>query len=186
MARIEPVTAPFDDTAGPLLAALMPGDPIALFRTFVHNPTMTAAMNDWGHYELGRDLSLSMREREIVICRTCVQCGCEYEWAVHVAVFAERVGLGRDQMTSLVHGSATDDCWTDAAEAALINAVDQLHATSTLDQPTWDALAAHYSPAQLLDILFLAGWYHAISYAANAAQVPHESWSPRFADYSPS
>jgi hypothetical protein len=28
----------------------------------------------------------------------------------------------------------------------------------------------------------LAGWYHAISYAANAARVPLEDGAPRFAD----
>jgi alkylhydroperoxidase family enzyme len=185
MARIEPVTAPYDETTGPLLAAMMQGDgePIALFRTLVHNPAMSAAMHDWGHYELGRNLSLPMREREIVIDRTCVRCGCEYEWAVHVAVYAERVGLDRDQVTSLTHGSPTDPCWTSPAETALIAAVDQLHDTSTLDTPTWDALATHYSPPQLLDILFLAGWYHAISYAATTTQVPHEPWSPHFTDY---
>ena len=47
MPRIEPVTAPFDDVAGPLLTKMMPGgaDPIGLFRTFVRNPTMSAAMH---------------------------------------------------------------------------------------------------------------------------------------------
>jgi alkylhydroperoxidase family enzyme len=46
-------------------------------------------MLDWGRYELGRTLSLSRREREIVILRTTGRCGCEYEWSVHVAYFAD-------------------------------------------------------------------------------------------------
>ena len=185
MARIDPVTAPFDDTAGPLLAAMMPGgaDPIALFRTFVRNPTMSAAMGQWGRYELSRDLSLSMREREIVILRTCARCDCEYEWGVHVAVFADRVGLDGDQIASLTHGSPTDPCWTDPGESALVAATDQLHDTSHLDDAAWSTLAATRSPEQLLDLLFLSGWYHAISYAANGAQVDHETWAPRFADH---
>ncbi|HMG39756.1 MAG TPA: carboxymuconolactone decarboxylase family protein [Acidimicrobiales bacterium] len=187
MARIDPVTAPFDDTAGPLLATMMPSDaePIALFRTLVRNPTMSAAMGHWGRYELGRDLSLSRREREIVILRTCARCACEYEWGVHVAVYAERVGLDRDQVASLTHGSPADACWTDPAEAALVAAADQLHDTSHLDDDAWSALAATRSTEQRLDLLFLAGWYHAISYAANGAQVDHETWAPRFADYAP-
>jgi hypothetical protein len=28
----------------------------------------------------------------------------------------------------------------------------------------------------------LSGWYHSISYAANAARVEPEDWAPRFAD----
>ena len=51
---------------------------------------MTEAMGSWGRYELGRQLSLPLREREIAIDRTCARCGCEYEWGVHVAYFAER------------------------------------------------------------------------------------------------
>ena len=31
---------------------------------------------------------------------------------------------------------------------------------------------------QVLDLLLLAGWYHAISYAANAARVAPEEWAP--------
>ena len=187
MARIAPVTTPFDDVAGPLLAAMMPkgADPIGLFRTFVRNPTMTAALRQWGAYYLTPALTLSLRDREIVIDRTCARCGCEYEWGVHVAAFGDRVQLDGDQIASLTHGAPTDPCWTDPAEAALIAVVDQLHDSSHIDDPAWDALAAHRSPEQMLDVLLVAGWYHAISYAANGAQVEHEPWAPRFADYAP-
>ena len=50
---------------------------------------MSIAMSNWGKYELGRDLSMTLREREIVILRTCTRRGCEYECGVHVVVFAE-------------------------------------------------------------------------------------------------
>lgn len=35
---------------------------------------------------------------------------------------------------------------------------------------------------QLLDLFLLAGWYHAISFAANAAGVEPEDGAPRLAD----
>jgi len=38
---------------------------------------------------------------------------------------------------------------------------------------------------QVLDLLLLAGWYHAISYAANATGVALEAGAPRFADHTP-
>jgi hypothetical protein len=38
---------------------------------------MAAAMSGWGSYELSRRLSLSLRDREIVIDRTCARCRCE-------------------------------------------------------------------------------------------------------------
>lgn len=184
MARIAPVTAPYDDVAGPLLAQMMPAgiEPIALFRTFVRNPAMTAAMRGWGGYELGRELSIPLRAREIVIDRTTARCGCEYEWGVHIAFFADKAGLDADQIRSLTHGSADDPCWT-PAERALIAAVDELHDRSTVTDARWQALASDHGPAELLDIVFLAGWYHAISYAANAGAVELEPGAPTFADF---
>jgi hypothetical protein len=39
-----------------------------------------------------------------------------------------------------------------------------------------------FSEEQLLDLLLLCGWYHAISFAANGARVGLEDGAPRFAD----
>ena len=93
--RVDPVRPPYPPDIAERLHAMMPPGvpPILLFRTFVRNLPMTAAMSGWGGYELSKRLSLSMRDREIIIDRTCARCRCEYEWGVHVAFFAERVGL---------------------------------------------------------------------------------------------
>jgi alkylhydroperoxidase family enzyme len=184
MARIDALTPPYEPEAGELLAAMMPAGvpPIGLFRTFAHNLPMTAAMTGWGGYELGRDLSLTMRDREILIDRTCARCGCEYEWGVHVLFFAERVGLTPEQVTSLTHGSADDACWEQGRDRLLVRAADALHDHADLDDALWADLAAELSEAELLDLLLLCGWYHAISYAARAARVDPEPAAPRFAD----
>jgi len=50
---------------------------IGLLRTFVKNLPMANAMGVWGSYELSKGLSLTMRDREIVIDRTCARRGCE-------------------------------------------------------------------------------------------------------------
>jgi len=157
--------------------------PIRLFRTFVHNPSMTEAMRGWGSYELSRHLSLTMRQREIVIDRTCARCGCEYEWGVHIVFFADRVGLSSEQIHSLTHGGSADPCWVDPAEQALIDAVDALHDHASIDDELWQRLAALFDDSQLLDLFLLCGWYHAISFVANASHVALEEEAPRFADY---
>jgi alkylhydroperoxidase family enzyme len=184
MARIAPLEPPFaPETAEQLTRMMPPGvEPIALFRTFAHNPEMTRAMQGWGSYALSKRLSLSLREREIAILRTCARCGCEYEWGVHVAYFAERARLSREQLRSLTAGASEAACWS-AAERALIAACDALHDEADLGDAAWDALAAHYAREQILDLLLLCGWYHAISFAARAARVPLEEFAPRFAAY---
>ena len=185
--RITPVETPYAPGVGEQLQRMMPPGvaPIGLFRTFVRNLPMATAMHGWGTYELGRQLSVSMRAREIVIDRTCARCGCEYEWGVHVRFFAERVGFTADQTASLVHGRATDPCWSVTSERMLIELVDQLHDHADVDDELWDGLRAHYADDQLLDLVVLCGWYHAISFVATAARVSHEPGAPRFDDVRP-
>lgn len=156
--------------------------PILLFRTFVRNLPMATAMGGWGSYELSKRLSLTMRDREIIIDRTCARCGCEYEWGIHVAFFAERVGLLADQIASLTHGVPVDPCWEDDRDRLLIEAVDALHDRSDISDSLWQKLTPVFSEAQLLDLLMLCGWYHAISFAANVARVTLEDGAPRFTD----
>jgi alkylhydroperoxidase family enzyme len=183
MARIEPLESPFDPEVARLLAAMMPEGvpPIALFRTFARNAAMTEAMHSWGAYELSRQLSLSLRDRELIIDRTCARCGCEYEWGVHVAYFAERAGLDAAQLTSLVHGGAGDPCWSSGRDRLLVRAVDALHDHADIDGALWSELATELDERQLLDLTVLCGWYHAIAFTATAARVPLEPWAPTFA-----
>jgi len=185
--RIPPLEPPYDAAVDELLRSMMPPGvpPIALFRTFAHNEAMSRAMRPWGGYELGRELRLSMREREIVIDRTTARCGCEYEWGVHVAFFAERVGFDAAQTASLVHGGASDACWSKDRERLLIALVDELHETSGVSDGLWSDLEARFDHAELLDALFLCGWYHAISFVANGAAVALEEFAPRFVDVDP-
>jgi alkylhydroperoxidase family enzyme len=185
--RIVPLEPPFGPDVDALLRKMMPEGvpPIALFRTFARNLPTCEAMSGWGGYELSRRLSLSMRDREILIDRTCARCGCEYEWGVHVAFFAQRVGLDADQIASLTRGSAEDPCWIEERDRKLIRAVDTLHDYSDIDDDLWQELAGTFSDANLLDLLLLCGWYHAISFVARGVHVPLEAGAPTFSDYSP-
>jgi alkylhydroperoxidase family enzyme len=182
VARISPLEAPFEPETDAVLKQMMPPGvpPIALFRTFARNLAMTKAMHGWGSYELSKALSLSLRDREIVIDRTCARCGCEYEWGVHVAIFAERAALDADQVSSLVHGSHDDPCWSSSRDRLLIRAVDALHVGSDLPDDLWSELLEELDQEAILDLTMLCGWYHAISFTARAARVPLEDYAPRF------
>jgi alkylhydroperoxidase family enzyme len=182
MARIDPATPPYAPDVATRLEAMMPPGvpPIGLFRTFVRNLPMSTAMGTWGGYELSRRLSLTMRDREVVIDRTCARCRCEYEWGVHIAFFADRVGLTAAQITSITHGKTTDPCWPDERDRLLIEATDALHDQADFADDLWHRLGQQFSDEQLLDLMMLAGWYHAISYAANGARVEPEPGAPRF------
>jgi alkylhydroperoxidase family enzyme len=185
--RIPPLTPPYPPDADAVLARMMPGDeePIALFRTLARNVPLAEAMNHWGAYQLSRRLSLTLRDREIAIDRTCALCGCEYEWGVHIARFAPRAELTGPQITSLTHGRATDPCWTSDRDRLLIETADALHHSHEVDDALFARLAAEFTEEQILDLLMLCGWYHAISFTARTARLTPEPGAPAFEDVRP-
>jgi 4-carboxymuconolactone decarboxylase len=123
--------------------------------------------------------SIAPRDREIVIHRTTARCHCEYEWGVHVASFAERVELLPAQVDATAIGSASDPAWSDR-DRLLIELADVLHDTADVPDELWPALSAYWTGNQLLQLIVLIGWYHTISFVANAVGVPLESWGARF------
>jgi alkylhydroperoxidase family enzyme len=172
--RIDPVDPPYEPPVAAALAAMMPAnsaiEPLKLFRLFARHVPMANAMQ-------GR--ALAARDREIVIHRVCARCGCEYEWGVHAAAFGARVGLDQAQIAATVRGGAEDPAWS-PRDRLLIRLVDELHDGATLSDALWSELGAHWSVPEILELLLVAGWYHAISYLANGARVEPEEWAARF------
>jgi alkylhydroperoxidase family enzyme len=180
--RVAPVQPPYDaDTA----AALEPlGPPLALFRVFARRPERARAIHGWGRYYLSRQLALSLRQRELVIDRVTALCGAEYEWGIHINVFAEKAGLTREQVGSVTTGDPGDQCWN-VADRAVLRAVDALHHEHDLTDEDWDNLVEAVGEDGAIDVLLLAGWYHAISYVARATRLPLEEGTPTFASIRP-
>lgn len=182
--KIKPLEAPFADDVADVLERMMPPGvpPLALFRTFAHNPAMTEGLHAWAGYYLSKQSSLPLRTRELVIDRTTARCGCEYEWGIHVAFFGERAGLTPDQVRSVTFGAPADPCWTSPADRLAIELVDELHDTATVSDDLWSRLDPQFSTAQTLDMMLLAGWYHAISFVARGTGLQPEAYATRFAD----
>src|SRR5262249_50107613 len=184
MTRINPVGEQPEPEVADLLAAMMPAGvpPIRLFRTLVRNRPMTEAMHALGGYEVSRRLSISLREREIVILRTCARAGAEYEWGVHVAFFATKAGLSTAQIEALTHGPPTWPDWT-RREQRLVQLVDELAMTNDVTDATWKELTGEFTDAQLLDLVLLCGWHRAISGLWRAIRGDLEGDAPRFIDF---
>ncbi len=179
--RIDPAEPPHPPELAEELARWMPPgapiEPLALFRTLGRNLPLARAMRELGRLLLSRRLSLSLREREIVIHRVCARCDCAYEWGVHAASFGPKAGLGREALTATV--AAGPEAWS-GREALLIRLVDELHDSARVSNPLWTALAGHYGPETLLELLVLVGWYHGIAFVANGARVAGEPWAVPF------
>ncbi len=176
MSRIAPLQPPYAPDIQEQFDRIMRGAPPQLFRVMAGNARA------WDKFRAGSLLDrgpLSLREREIVIDRTCAKTGCEYEWGVHVATFAGPAGLSDEQVRATVLGKADAACWS-AAEQALIAAVDALHVRATLDDAEFKALSAHYDDPKIFEIILLCGFYRTVSYLANGLALPLEANAARF------
>jgi alkylhydroperoxidase family enzyme len=184
--RIPPLEPPYDDEVARTLSRLMPAgmEPIRIFRTVAHNHAVLEKMlRGFGTYLLNYG-AVDPLEREIVIARATARCGAEYEWGVHIAFFGRRLGLSEEQIASTVHGSPSDSCWTER-QSLLVRLVDELHETATVSDRMWGPLEAAWTPAQIIELIAIAGQYHAISFLVNALRIELEDGAPRFPAASP-
>lgn len=170
--RIEPLSPPYGEGASEALE-LLGHSPIQLFRVWARRPELARSIAGWGSYYLSRRSALTLRQRELVIDRTTALCGADYEWAVHVAGFAEKAGLDAAQLASLADGRPTDDCWH-TTDRAVLEAVDELHTTFDLSDDTWANLVAVADEDAALELVLVCGWYHAISFAVRVLRLPLE------------
>lgn len=150
--------------------------PLVLFTTLARNKRIFERFMAGGLLDPG---TLTLREREIAIDRTTARCGSEYEWGVHIAFFAERVGLSAEQIRATVQGEGRDVVWT-PREQLIVRLVDALHDMSTIDDPLWRELREEFSEEQLLELIALTGFYHSVSFLTNALRLPLESYAARF------
>jgi len=178
MLRIAPAEPPYEPAITAELERIMPKGvpPLALFRTMAKSPRVFAKMFAGGLLDKG---PLGLRQREIVIDRTTARLGCEYEWGVHIAFFAERAGFTPEQIEATIKQGREAACWT-AAEQALIALVDDLIDRRTIGAETWAALASHFNEAQILEVIALVGYYHTISFLCRGLDLPLESYAARF------
>ena len=187
MPRIKPIEPPYtpeqERRIQPPTNRAPKVPPLAIFRTFARHPLLQDAIKSLGKFylagEAGKCSLLSPRDREIVIDRVCARCGAEYEWGVHVASFAKAVGFSDAQVRATVQGPADDPAWP-ARERLLLRFVDELHDGAALSDGLWQAMAAEWSAEQLIELLILAGWYHAIAYLTNGTRMALEPWAMRF------
>lgn len=177
-ARVELLQRPFPPEFAAAMERTMPpgAEPLALFKAIGKSP------RHWAKFSAGSLLDkgpLPLRHREIVIDRTTARCGCEYEWGVHVQIFAAKAGLSEAQVRSTVLGHADDGNWA-PDEAALIAAVDALIDRKRLSDAEFARLAQHFDETQIFEVIQLVAFYHGVSLFCGALDLPLEAGAARF------
>jgi 4-carboxymuconolactone decarboxylase len=179
IARLTPLEPPYEPTIARALERMMGSadvEPLKLFRTVAYNEHVLDKFRSTGSYLLNFG-TLDPIEREIVILRTCARCRSEYEWGVHVAIFADAVGLTAAQVAATVDDDAA--VWT-PRQTILIRLADELHDSATVSDALWSDLMEHWKPSQLVELLALAGQYRVVAYFTNALRIAREDFAPTF------
>jgi alkylhydroperoxidase family enzyme len=149
-----------------------------IVRILVQNPALYRSWMPFAMHLIGQGTTLSPREREIIILRTCKACNAKYDLAQHY-VIAKRAGLTQAEIDAAV----SDGAGLSDFERSLLSAVDELVQHKVISDATWPAIAARYSPAQQLDLLFTVGNYTLMAMTTNSLGVQVESdvensWKP--------
>jgi alkylhydroperoxidase family enzyme len=176
MARVAPLNPPYTPDIQAAFDAIMPAgvDPLVLFRTLAVNARVYERFRAGGLLDRGL---LTLRQREIVIDRTCALNDCEYEWGVHIAFFAAKVKFTPEQIAATVRGTNAE--WKED-ERVLLDVCEELDATRSISDDLWARLTLHFSSAQILEIIGLVGFYRTVSLYANALRLPLEPYAARF------
>jgi len=174
MPRIAPVEPPYSDEVQAVFDRIMPPGvaPLRLFRTLARSERVYRKFNAGSLLDRG---SLSLRQRELAIDRTCALNGCAYEWGVHIAFFAERVKLTAQEVDALARPRINLAAWPDD-EAAILALCEELHATSRISDNCWSMLKAVFVDEQILELIALAGFYRTVAYFANGLELEAEAF----------
>ncbi|MEM1434749.1 MAG: carboxymuconolactone decarboxylase family protein [Pseudomonadota bacterium] len=141
-----------------------PGPIFNIFRTLARAPKALTRFNFWGGYVLSRRNDLPAREREILILRVGYLCRSGYEFAQHERIGLDS-GLTKDEIARIKAGAAAG--WG-AADAALIQAADELVGDHFIADVTWNTLREHFTEKQCMDVVFTCGQYTQVSMMLNS------------------
>ena len=152
--------------------------PLNLRLALAQEPKLSVAFQSMAHVVLFQG-ALPEREREIAIIRTGALTRSEYEWGMHVSIYAEKCGLSEAQVMELTVGQPGEALWTEK-ERVIVRVVDELHHHSTVSDATWAAMCTHWPEDQRVELILSSAFYHMAAFFLNSTAVPLEKGARRF------
>ena len=152
-----------------------------IFRAWAHNPEVLEATLDYLNVLYDQ---LGQRRKELVILTVARARGARYEWHQHVDIARDR-GVTLDEMRAI---GGDDFSLFDDAEFVLLQYARAVESGSVTDQ-IHEALAVHYSPAEIVAIGLLVDFYVGLCNYIASVDLPFEGgefvgWSPEEATVS--
>ena len=145
-----------------------------VLRALLNNPAITRAQSSLAGALMGSK-TLNPRTRELVILRTGWRTRSEYEFVQHVAI-SRRIGMTDEEILG-VRDPAACRAYSDADRAAIAMA-DELHDRAEVTPVTWAALERAFSPAELVELILVSGFWRMMAGFLKTAKIPLDPIDP--------
>jgi alkylhydroperoxidase family enzyme len=130
-----------------------------LFRMQLHNPAMAD-----GWLRLGTAVrfksELDAPTRELAICLVARLTGAEYEWRGHRHLAAKE-GFSDAQLDGILDWRTSEGF--DPRQRAVLNLAEGLTRDVDVDDATFDAVRAHLTPRQLVELVTTVSYYNMVA-----------------------
>ena len=141
---------------------------IGPFNPVLYSHEISLSFFAWQEAE-GKHTTLNQRVRQVVILTVGAVWECDYERYAHAAV-ARKAGIPEAAVAALVRGEPADGL--DDQERLAQRFTRQLTAERRIDDRLYREAEAAFGARGIVDIVYLAGCYDAISSLLNAFEVP--------------
>ena len=155
LSQVEPLATQHWDKALAKVIEDTKGAPLHVHQLMANNPKLLDAWWDFRNHSVEGG-TLGKRAGELVILRVAVHMQAWYEWGSHVDR-ALTCGLSIDEINHVLSHS-TEVGWP-PADAALLEAVDELVSHHCISEKLQVQLAKHFNTAQLMDLIAIQGMY---------------------------
>ena len=156
----------------PNLASAM--SKLNVVRALLQNPAVTAAQSHLAG-ALMASKTLNPRLRELVILRTGWRTKSEYEFCQHVGI-ARQLQMS-DQEILGVRDPANCNAFSEVDRAVLAMA-DELNDNAEVSPKTWSLLERFFSPAELVELLLVSGFWRMMAAFLKTARIPLDPIDP--------
>jgi alkylhydroperoxidase family enzyme len=147
------------------------GRPLNIHQVLSNHPRAAQALNrflDWGD-----EAVLSSRERRLLILRTSVLTGCQYEWDIHSQQGVRSGDIKADELDFL-QSPQVDDPSLSERDQALLTVTDSVCRTNTMSDREWDSVRVILTTQDIIEALIVVGNYRLCAGLINSLAIPLE------------
>jgi alkylhydroperoxidase family enzyme len=143
-------------------------------RALLQNPAVTAAQSHLAG-TLMASKTLNPRMRELVILRTGWRTKSEYEFCQHVGI-ARRLRMSDEEILGV--RDPTNCKAFSEVDRAVVAMADELNDSAEVSEKTWSVLERFFSPAELVELLLVSGFWRMMAGFLKTARIPLDPIDP--------